>query len=49
MDAVSWVLAGWKLVLMQHTYKDPSLLKPGPSFVVTFDMGQGFIFDLLTF
>lgn len=44
MDAVGWALAGRKLVLMQHTYKDPSLLKPGPSFAVTFDMGSGIHF-----
>lgn len=49
MDAMDWALAGRKLDLMRHIYKDPLLLKPEPFFVVTFGMGQGFISDLLTF
>lgn len=39
MDPVGWALAGRKLVLIQHSYKDSSQFKLGPSYVVTFDVG----------
>lgn len=37
MYFVPWALEGRKLDLILHAYKDCSLLKPGPSYVVTFD------------